>query len=124
MGLFDFLKKKELEEIKQLKQLSRVGSYMSAFPAQAAVSTSSSGVPVQNAIMNILSSKVPFLSTGIGMVKGAVQTGRQRADVGKAIAAEAPTERLGLLPGEAEKFKGRLSTLALPFGYAGAYQAQ
>lgn len=111
-------------EIKELKQLSRVGSYMSAFPAQAAVSTSSSGVPVQNAIMNILGSKVPFLSTGIGMVKGAIKTGKQRSDVGKAISAEVPTERLGLLPGQVEKYQSRLSSLALPFAYTGAYQAQ
>ena len=30
----------------------------------------------------------------------------------------------GLLPGQVEKYQSRLSSLALPFGYAGAYQAQ
>jgi len=112
------------EEIAQLKQLSRVGAYMYSFPAQAAVSTSSSGVPVQNALMQIIGSKVPFLGTGVDMAKGALRGAQQRAGVRTAIGAEVPYTQFDLLPGEQQKYQNALSRLLAPAAYTGAYLAQ
>jgi len=112
------------EEIAQLKQLSRVGSYMYAFPAQAAVSTSSSGVPVQNALMRIIGAKIPFLGTGIDITKNALQGAQRRANVRTAMGAEVPYSQLELLPGEQQKYQNALSRLLSPVAYTGGYLAQ
>ena len=112
------------EEIAQIKQLSRVGSYMYAFPAQAAVSTSNSGVPVQNALISLLGAKIPFLNTGVNIAKGVIKGSQQRGQVLGALSAQVPTEQLGLLPGEATKYQNSLRMLMAPTGYAGGYLAQ
>lgn len=108
------------EEIAQLKQLSRVGSYMYSFPAQAAVSTSSSGVPVQNALMQIIGSKIPFVGTGVDIAKNTLQGVQRRAGVRAAMGAEIPSSQFELLPGEQQKYQNALIRLLAPSAYTGA----
>jgi len=111
------------QEIAQIRQLSRVGSFMSAFPAQAAVSTSNSGVPVQNALMGLAETKLPGLSMLSNIAKNLSKSSGQKKLVGKAMAANIPEMPLGLSPGEMAKYQNSLSALMAPAGYSLPYMA-
>jgi hypothetical protein len=80
------------DEISKLKQLSRVGAYIHAIPNAAPVSTSNSGAPVTNALMQILAQKVPFGATIMGMAKNATASSAQNAAVKESIEAVIPKE--------------------------------
>jgi hypothetical protein len=102
------------EEITQLKQLSRVGSYMNTSPAKAAVSSSNSGVPVQNALMHLLGKAVPYSDTVVGLAKGATSSVKNNSAVKRSLAADVPMSKLELLAGEKQKYKNLLTRLTVP----------
>lgn len=82
------------EEIAQMKTIGRVGAYIHSIPNAAAVSTSSSGVPVTNALLGLAGSHIPglnLLSSALGSVKNAAQ---RQALAKSALAGEVPAEFL------------------------------
>lgn len=82
------------DEIANMKTIGRVGAYIHSIPNAAAVSTSSSGVPVTNALLSMITSRVPGVNA-LASIGKAVKTAAQRESLAKAaLAGEVPIEYL------------------------------
>lgn len=102
------------QEIAEFRRISRVGSYMNTSPAKAAVSSSNSAVPLQNSLVSILSSKIPFGQSIASFAKGAATNAKNTSAVKNSLSAKLPQGKLGLLPGEEERYVNNLSRLFVP----------